>query len=446
MKCSFKKLKGQRTMIKLYHGDFLEKAKNIPDDSVDLVLTDPPYGTVKSLRLNKYNKNANPEGAYGWDDAIEPKVLFAEINRILRKNGKAVLFGQEPFTSRMITETIPNLPFSYRMIWEKDHFANGLGSKKAPVNYYEDVMVFSKNDSLLAVHPLRKVMQGYVDKYGKNYIIGLFEKEGRYTSPQSARVHASYKFGFNNGVRFDLMDESLYKFMSDYIDFTKSYEELKEIDRQHKEQYASVFNIWEEEPIESFEDIMVFNKQHSENCGHPLKEYFEKVLSYTELTLSGVNKALGHRRAEHSFYLNKTQFALSTEEVYNELIDVLHIDKMDGFKPYAELKAIDEEYKKEVASTFNLWQKKKSKSNILKYAKDYPSLHPTQKPILLLEDLVKTFSNEGDLVVDLTMGSGSTGVACKNTGRKFIGIEMDDEYFKVAKERIETHKQQLELV
>ena len=65
---------------------------------------------------------------------------------------------------------------------------------------------------------------------------------------------------------------------------------------------------------------------------------------------------------------------------------------------------------------------------------------------MLLEDLVKTFSNEGDLVVDLTMGSGSTGVACKNTGRKFIGIEMDDEYFDIAKERIESHEQQLELV
>ena len=64
-------------MIKLYHGDFLEKAKNIPDDSVHLVLTDPPYGTVKSLRLNKYNKNPDLKGVYGWDEAIEPKVLFA---------------------------------------------------------------------------------------------------------------------------------------------------------------------------------------------------------------------------------------------------------------------------------------------------------------------------------------------------------------------------------
>jgi site-specific DNA-methyltransferase (adenine-specific) len=63
-------------------------------------------------------------------------------------------------------------------------------------------------------------------------------------------------------------------------------------------------------------------------------------------------------------------------------------------------------------------------------------LHPTQKPVLLLEDLIKTFSNENNLVVDLTMGSGSTGVASKRTNRNFIGIEQDENYFEIAKKRI----------
>lgn len=63
--------------------------------------------------------------------------------------------------------------------------------------------------------------------------------------------------------------------------------------------------------------------------------------------------------------------------------------------------------------------------------------HPTQKPVDLLEYLVRTYTNEGDTVLDCFMGSGSTGVACANTGRKFIGIEMDKHYFSVAKERIE---------
>ena len=64
-------------------------------------------------------------------------------------------------------------------------------------------------------------------------------------------------------------------------------------------------------------------------------------------------------------------------------------------------------------------------------------IHPTQKPVELLEWLIKTYTNENDLVIDATMGSGTTGVACKNTNRNFIGIELDENYFNIAKERIE---------
>ena len=62
--------------------------------------------------------------------------------------------------------------------------------------------------------------------------------------------------------------------------------------------------------------------------------------------------------------------------------------------------------------------------------------HPNKKPVALLEYLVKTYTNEGDTVLDNCMGSGSTGVACKNTGRHFIGIELDENYFNIAKERL----------
>ena len=63
-------------------------------------------------------------------------------------------------------------------------------------------------------------------------------------------------------------------------------------------------------------------------------------------------------------------------------------------------------------------------------------VHPTQKPIELLEYLIKTYTNGGDRVLDFTMGSGTTGVACKNLNRDFIGIELDEEYFKIAQKRI----------
>lgn len=69
--------------------------------------------------------------------------------------------------------------------------------------------------------------------------------------------------------------------------------------------------------------------------------------------------------------------------------------------------------------------------------KQKSTLHPTQKPVALCEYLIRTYTNEGERVLDNTMGSGTTGVACMNTNRRFIGIEQDEKYFQIAKSRIE---------
>lgn len=319
---------------KIHHGDFLELSKQIPSGSIDLILTDLPYGNMNT-------DGGRSLGIRGWDDAIEPKEVFEIANRVLRKNGKMVLFSQEPYTTRLISETIPGMPFSYRAIWEKDSFANALGVNKAMVSFYEDVLVFSKP------HP-----------------------------------------------------------------------------------------------------------KHDFEGAHPLRTYFKSVMDFIGFNIKQINTALGHRRAEHAFYIGSTQFGLCTEETYLELIDKFNIDKMNGFINYDKLKEIDIDYRqslisemnKKYPSTFNLWEGKKHKSNILKYKKDYDGYHPTQKPVLLLEDLIKTFSNEGNTVVDLTIGSGSTAVAALNTGRFFIGIEKEKEYVDIANKRIRDHQEQFALL
>lgn len=298
---------------KIYNEDCLKGAERIPSGSVDLILTDLPYGNMKNA------PSTWDVDKMKWDTVIDPTEVHNLANRILRKNGKMILFSQEPYTTRMITEAIPNLPFNYRAIWEKDMFANALGVNKNMVSFYEDILVFSKT--------------------------------------------------------------------------------------------------------------------HDTDGLHPLREYACKVREYTNYSRSRFYRELGHMGAQHFLESNKgsSQFALCTEATYNELIQVFSVDKMQGFKTYEELRVIDKKYD----STFNLWEGNKYKSNILKYKKDYDGYHPTQKPVLLLEDLIKTFSNEGDTVVDLTMGSGSTGVACKNTKRNFIGFELDETYFNIANERIE---------
>ncbi len=303
---------------KIINGNCLTESEHIEDGSVDLILTDLPYGTIKNAPKNW---GVSKEKVNNWDVVIDTNKIMQIANRILRKNGKMVLFSQNPFTNELINKAIPNLPFCYSMIWEKDHFANCLIAKKAPVNYYEDILVFSK---------------------------------------------------------------------------THDNEEL-----------------------------------------HPLRSYFKNVINFIGLNLKQINTKLGHRRAEHTFYVDSTQFGLCTEKTYNELIEVFNINKMEGFKEFYELENINSVFNSVFNSIFNLWEGKKSKSNIFKYKKDYDGFHPTQKPVLLLEDLIKTFSNENDLVVDLTMGSGSTGVACKNTNRRFVGIEMDEKFFDIAKKRLD---------
>ena len=105
-----------------------------------------------------------------------------------------------------------------------------------------------------------------------------------------------------------------------------------------------------------------------------------------------------------------------------------------------------EVYEQLMDNTITLLECKQDGLKFPKTVLEFPNIptgknvHPTQKPVALLEYLVKTYTNEGDTVLDFTMGSGSTGVACVNTNRNFIGIELDQKYYDIAKSRLEEAK------
>ena len=87
-------------------------------------------------------------------------------------------------------------------------------------------------------------------------------------------------------------------------------------------------------------------------------------------------------------------------------------------------------------NTNYIQEKKGYPKTVLNFKSLSKQLHPTQKPVELMEYLIKTYTNEGEIVLDFTMGSGTTGIACKNINRNFIGIELDDKYFTIASDRI----------
>lgn len=106
--------------------------------------------------------------------------------------------------------------------------------------------------------------------------------------------------------------------------------------------------------------------------------------------------------------------------------------------PYARTKsgALSENYGYRNASGSKSESGARNPLTILPFARDANRIHPTQKPVALLEYLIKTYTNEGETVLDNCMGSGSTGVACVNTNRNFVGIELDEHYFDIARNRI----------
>ncbi|PMN73128.1 DNA-methyltransferase [Enterovibrio norvegicus] len=300
----------------IFRGDCLEEMKGIASGSVDLILTDPPYGTIKGIKGMRTD----------WDDVIDMPAMFLECFRILRPNGALILFGQEPFTSKLILSGHGSMPFSHRLVWIKEHFGSPFMVSKVPANYVEDMVVYFKRSD----------------------------------------------------------------------DFRE----------------------------------------------HPLKPWFDSELIAAGLTRAEAVKRFGST-AGH-YFTDGRQFTVPSESKLQTIQAAT--GRFD--KPYAEIKRIDQAFRDEIKArwprTFNLAPGKKFKSNVLQYKRDLTGLHPTQKPVALLVDLIETYSRPGDTVLDFTMGSGSTGVAALKTARPFIGIERDPEYFGVARDRLATAKDEMD--
>lgn len=149
-------------------------------------------------------------------------------------------------------------------------------------------------------------------------------------------------------------------------------------------------------------------------------------------------KATGHLNAKKQPLRNKEDILVfyKKQPTYNP--------QMSEGEPYKNKTGKDISGSSSMTGSYGKYTNKRNENTGFRYPKQIlkfntvqrNTLHPTEKPVALLEYLVKTYTNEGDSVLDNCMGSGSTGVACKNLNRKFIGIEKDELYFSIAKERI----------
>ena len=320
----------------LYHGDCLEIMKRIPDHSIDMILCDLPYGFTDCK----------------WDSVIPFADLWKQYKRIAKKNCVCVLFGNQPFTSSLISSNFSE--FSHIWYWKKNHPTNALNAKRQPMRNIEEIPVFVLNQP-------SKNNEGMHENLRK-YFFDELKKSGWKRKDVDKLLNSSMSSHyFTNGQQFQIPSDENYKKLQDATGcFQRPYEEIKK-------EFSGVKN---------------------------------KPYTYNPQGVRDLDKPRIKR--EHEGIKNS---------VYSDVIPKTYKQTKTGYP-------------------VNLLEFK----NVCVGGKD--RFHPTQKPVELLEYVVKTYSNEGETVLDNCMGSGSTGVACMKTNRKFIGIELDKGYFDIAERRI----------
>lgn len=381
--------------MKLYNTDCLgeDGLCKIADKSIDMILCDPPY----AITANK------------WDKPLDLAKMFLEYDRIIKDNGAIVMFGNQPFTTDLINAYRKN--FRYSLIWDKNFGSDFFNCNKKPLKSHEDIIVFYKKQP--AYNPQKEE--------GKPYTIKGKKADIPFPGLGENRVLDRTTID-NEGTRFP---KSVIK-----VDYTEE-------DEYHMEEHEDIIVFYKKQPT--------YNPQMGE--GKPYKD--SRTGEYVSTT--GMRKT----RTEHTLNNKGTRFPKSIIKVDYTEDDEYHTEEHEDiivfFKKqptYNPQKEEGKPYKVNARNShtshlgrnyekldINTMKEGRFPKSILKFKRE-TGKHTTQKPVKLCEWLIKTYTNEGETVLDNTMGSGTTGVACVNTGRRFIGYEMDTKYYEVAKERI----------
>ena len=347
-------------MITLNNEDCLETLKRIEDNTIDLCLTDLPYGILSNKKEADYqNENRN---FCDWDFEIDYDKVLPQLKRVMKKDGNILLFAKSPFTFRLYEQmTKHGFTFRYNWIWKKNGITNFAAMKYRPGNNYEEIMVFTPTP-----------------KTGKYFAHAEFNSE--------VKIKCNF---YDYETRTPLTSEEVFdKYLIPFI-FGN------DIDNVIRIACAGDSAKW-----------------NTCKRGIKINEILNKDI--------GISTSGGHKNYSSNVGLTRIKFDQIFKEKYRDQFEIDFENKI----LYRTVKT----YKNFPTSIIDI---KYSNSSNKKYKK-----HPTTKPVEVLEFLLHHYTEENDLVLDMTAGSGSTAVACKNMNRNFVGSEISKVWFDVAQQRI----------
>tara|TARA_R110002020_G_scaffold443845_1_gene655162 strand:+ start:352 stop:1467 length:1116 start_codon:yes stop_codon:yes gene_type:complete len=368
----------------LFHGDCLEEMKQLEDDSVDLVFCDLPYGQTSCK----------------WDCKIDLKKFWIEIMRIKKINTPIFFTTTTKFGVDLIQSAPKKCFFRYDLVWVKSAPAGFLSAKKMPMRKHEMVYVFYEKLPLydLSSHTHKFIKEVPTKRAGKDNV----DNKGMIKNRSKSGMETITKYNPPLPVSV-LKEEKMNSELYGELPTTDSYAEsigIKKADK-HKVHY--------EPPLPT----SVVKEEKNSNKNSEL--YGElKDNGYYHLRKNGETTAYEPPLPVSVVKEPEHKWVKGTTDIY-------------GGAPTEDSKECgghQQRYNPPLPTTMLEIKSTRGK-------------HSTEKPVALMEWILKYYSKEGDVVLDPTMGSGSTGVACKNMNREFIGIEMDGEIFEGACNRLD---------
>ena len=333
-----------KSKIEIYNEDCMIGMRRIKDGSIDCVICDLPCGNMKGAKLDGWSEEDTI-----WDVQLNIKSLFQEYERILRCGGSLVLFSQEPYTSKLRTYKCNNIEFAYPLIWFKDHFANALLAKKAPVSLFEDISVFYKKYDSQGLNPLREYFFNVLEFIGLslneiNKKIG--DRSAEHCFYVKAKKEVVRQIGgsgdhvFRYGSRqFSLCTEETYKKIIDlfHIEKMKGFIPYKDLLNINKK-FERTFNIPENKHFVS--NVLQFAKD-KKNRLHPTQKPVSLIGKLMEIYSNEGDTVLDNcmgsgttavaaiqlKRNFVGFELQKKYFDLATKRIKSEKqqLNIFHV-------------------------------------------------------------------------------------------------------------------------
>lgn len=340
---------------KIYNVDCLVGIKYIPDESVDCILTDPPYLYLKNQKL---------------DRPFDEQAFFAECKRVLKKNGFIVLFGRGTSFYRWNC-ILADMGFTFKeeIIWDKSYCSSPL-------------MALSRVHETVSIHTLgngniKKVKVPYIEM--KRHDLGSI-------IPDVKRLITALR----NTKSLDAI--------LNYLEDNKKYLEAKRIDAVSIQSETSQIKRIDYKEIE---------RPHNVTTGYNVPRG-NKCCDVMQSITAGMNEK-----------------------------SIIRTDYKDIERPHNVTTGYNVPEGNRCCNVMQSITAGMNEKSIIKQPRDhYKTIHPTQKPVRLLERLLNLVCTEGCIVLDPFSGSGSTAIACINTNRNYIGFEIDKEYYDLSLKRI----------